>query len=89
MSIFEQFSSTEIIIHYEQLTKLLMIQKSSSADENNPSVNDKIHRLMLPYQGDKKSNILKSMKRYVRKLLLVHKKLEITFTVSNLVHVLQ
>ena len=35
---------------------------------------------MLPYQGDKGSNLLKSMKRYVSKLVPEHTKLEITFT---------
>ena len=35
---------------------------------------------MLPYQGDKGSNLLKSMKRYVSKLLPEHTKLKITFT---------
>ena len=35
---------------------------------------------MLPYQRDKGSNLLKSMKRYVSILLPDHTKLEITFT---------
>ena len=35
---------------------------------------------MLPYQEDKESNILRSVKRYVCKLLLVLEKLEVTFT---------
>ena len=39
---------------------------------------------MLPYQGDKDSNLLKSMKRYVSKLLQEHTKLEITFTGKKL-----
>ena len=39
---------------------------------------------MLPYQGDKGSNLLKSMKRYVSKLLPEHTKLEITFTGKKL-----
>ena len=42
---------------------------------------------MLPYQGDKGSNLLKSMKRYVSKLLPEHTKLEITFIGKNLIHV--
>ena len=36
---------------------------------NSPISNDKIDCLMLPYQGDKSSNLLKSMKQYVGKLL--------------------
>ena len=39
---------------------------------------------MLPYQRDKGSNLLKSMKRYVSKLLPEHTKLEITFTGKKL-----
>ena len=40
---------------------------------------------MLPYQGDKGSNLLKSMNRYVSKLLPEHIKLEITFTGKKLI----
>ena len=39
---------------------------------------------MLPGQGDKGSNLLKSMKRHVSKLVPEHAKLEITFTVKKL-----
>ena len=56
------------------------IKKIPSANENDSSSNDKIHRLLLPYQGDKGSNLLKSMKRHVSKLVPEHAKLEITFT---------
>ena len=55
-----------------------------SANENDLSRNDKIHRLMSPYQEDRGSNLLKSMKRYVSKLLSEHTKLEITFTGKKL-----
>ena len=51
-------------------------KKLPSTNENDSSSNNKIHRLMLPYQG---SNLLKPMKRYVSKLLPEHTKLEITF----------
>ena len=60
------------------------IKKIPSANENDSSSNDKIHRLLLPYQGDKGSNLLKSMKRHVSKLVPEHAKLEITFTVKKL-----
>ena len=43
-------------------------EKNLSANENDSSSNNKIHRLMLPYQGDKGPNLLKWMKRYVSKL---------------------
>ena len=59
-------------------------EKIPSANENDSSNNEKIHGLMLPYQGDKGSNLLKSMKRYVSKLLPEHTKLEITFTGKKL-----
>ena len=62
-------------------------KKVVSADENDSSGNDKIHRLILLYQGDKGSNLsnlLKSMKRYASKLLPEHTKLEITFTGKKL-----
>ena len=39
---------------------------------------------MLPYQGDKGSNLLKSLKRYVSKLLPENTKLEITFISKKL-----
>ena len=40
---------------------------------------------MLPYQRNKGSNLLKSMKRHVSKLLPEHTKLEITFTGKKLI----
>ena len=43
-----------------------------------------IHGLVLPYQGDKGSNLLKSIIRYVCKLLPEHTKLDITFTGNKL-----
>ena len=59
-------------------------EKFPSANENDSSNNEKIHRLMLPYQGDKGSNLLKSMKRYASKLLPEHTKLGITLTGKKL-----
>ena len=59
-------------------------EKIPSANENDSSNNEKIHCLMLPYQGNKGSNLIKSMKRYVSKLLPEHTKLEITFTGTKL-----
>ena len=63
---------------------LIDAEKIPSTNENNSSNNDKIHRLILPYQGDQGSNLLKLMKRYVCKLLIEHAKLEITFTAKKL-----
>ena len=45
-------------------------KKVLSVGQNDLSRNDKTHHLMLPYQEDKGFNLLKSMKRYVSKLLL-------------------
>ena len=59
-------------------------EKIPSANENDSSSNNKFHRLMLPYQGDKGSNLLKLMKRYVSKLLPEDTKLEITFRGNKL-----
>ena len=50
-------------------------KKIPSANENDSSSTDKIHRLTLPYQGDKGSNLLKLIERYVSKLLSEHTKL--------------
>ena len=65
-------------------------EKIPSASENVSNSNDKIHRLMLVDKGDKGSNLLRSMKRYISKLLPEHLMLEITFTgKENLIHVFQ
>ena len=64
-------------------------EKNVSANENDSSNNEKNHRLMLPYEGDKGSSLLKSMKRYVDKLLPEYMKLEITLQVKKLIHILQ
>ena len=65
-------------------------EKITSANENVSNSNDKIHRLMLEDKGDKGSNLLRSMKRYISKLLPEHLMLEITFTgKENLIHVFQ
>ena len=62
------------------------VEKVPSANENDSSSNDKIHRLVLPYQEDKCSNLLKSMKRYASRLPPKHTKIEITFTGKNLIY---
>ena len=53
-------------------------KKVPLTDENDSSSNDKFDHLMLLYQEDKGSNLVKSMKRYVSKLLSEYTKLEIT-----------
>ena len=64
-------------------------KKISSTNKNYSSSNDRIHRLLLSYQRDRGSNLLKSTKRYVSKLLPEHTKLETTFMVKDLIHVFQ
>ena len=82
----EELEHIRKVFHYRNNYPLWVInkviddaEKFPSANENDSSNNEKIHRLMLPYQGDKGSNLLKSMKRYVSQLLPEHTKLEITF----------
>ena len=79
------------VFHHRNICLLWVInkvidnaEKIPSVNENDSSKNETIHRLMLPYQGDKGSNLLKLMKRYVNKLLPEHTKLEITFTGKKL-----
>ena len=59
-------------------------KKVLSANQNDLTSNDKIYRLMLPYQGDRGFNLLKSTERYVTKLLPEHTKLEINLTGKKL-----
>ena len=87
----EELEHIRTVFHHRNNCPLWVInkviadaKKVPSASENDSSSNDKIHRLMLPYQGDKGSNLLKSMKRYVSKLVPEHTKLEITFTGKKL-----
>ena len=82
----EELEHIRTVFHHRNNCPLWVInkviadaKKVPSASENDSSSNDKIHRLMLPYQGDKGFNLLKSMKRDVSKLLPEHTKLEITF----------
>ena len=82
----EELEHIRTVFHHRNNCPLWVInkviadaKKIPSASENDSGSNDKIHRLMLPYQGDKGSNLLKSMKRDVSKLLPEHTKLEITF----------
>ena len=81
----EELEHMRTVFHHRNNYPLWVINKViedaknvPSTDQNDLSSNDKIYRLMLPYQGDKGSNFLKSMSRYVNKLLPEHTKLEIT-----------
>ena len=83
----EELEHIQTVFHYRKNYPLWVINKGiddakkvPSANENNSSSNDRIHHLMLPYQGDKGSQLSKSMKRYASKLLPAQTKLEITFT---------
>ena len=78
----EELEHVRTVFHYRNNYLLWVISKVIDdakkfplAGENDSSSNDKIHLLMLPYQTDKGSNLLKSMKRYVSILLPDHTKL--------------
>ena len=51
---------------------------------DNDESGDEKHRLVLPYKGDKRTHILRSMERYVRKLLSKKSTLQITYTGKKL-----
>ena len=87
----EELSHIRTVFHHRNNCPLCVVnkviddaKKVPSGDENDSSSNDKIYRPMLPYQGGKGSNLLKSVKTYVSKLLPEHTKLEITFTGKKL-----
>ena len=88
----EELEHIQTVFHHRNNYPLWVInkvindaKKVPSTNESDSSSNDKIHRLMLPYQEDKGSNLIKSMKRYVSKLLPEHTKLEIISKVKNLI----
>ena len=56
---------------------------SNTANEKE-SDNKTIHRLLLPYQGDKFCNIIKSMNKCVNKLLPNNTKNEVAFKSTKL-----
>ena len=92
----EELKHIRIVFHHRNNYPLCVInkviddaKKISSANENYSSSSDKIHGLLLPYQRDRGSNLLKSTKIYVSKLLPEHTKLETTFMVKDLIHVFQ
>ena len=64
-------------------------KKIPSANENDASNNEKIHRLMLPYQGDKGFNLLKPMKRYSKNFCQSILSWKLLSQVKNLIHVSQ
>ena len=77
----EELEHIQTVFHHRNNYPLWVInkviddaKKVVSTDENDSTSDDKIHCLILPYQGDKGSNLLKSMKRYVSKLLPEHTK---------------
>ena len=51
--------------------------QTNTANENEND-NKKIHRLLLPYQGDESCNIIKSMNKRINKLLPNNTKIEVT-----------
>ena len=86
----EELAHERTVFHHRNNYPLLVINKVNDAlnvpstDENDSCSNYKTHRLMLPYQGDNGSNLVKSMKGYVSKLLPELTKLEFTFAGKKL-----
>ena len=88
----EELEHIQTVFHHDNNYPLWVINKVIDDAKKVPLTNEnnssssyyKIYRLMLLYQGDKGSNLLKSMKRYVSKLLPKHTKLEIPFTGKKL-----
>ena len=84
---FKRRSGTYTVFHPRNNYPLWVInkviydaKKVPLADQDFSSNNDKSFHLMLPYEGDKSFNLLRSMKKFVSNLLPEHTKLEITFT---------
>ena len=87
----EELAHERTVFHHRNNYPLLVINKViddalnvPSTDENDSCSNYKTHRLMLHYQGDNGSNLVKSMKGYVSKLLPELTKLEFTFAGKKL-----
>ena len=59
-------------------------QVPSNTTNKKESDNKNIHRLLLPYQGDKGCNIIKSMNKCVNKLLPNNTKIEVAFKSTKL-----
>ena len=84
----KQSSNTKIITLHGLLMKFAkqvqQAQQIPSKTANEKESNNKnIHRLLLPYQGDKDCNIIKSMNKCVNKLLPNNTKIEVAFKALN------
>ena len=53
-------------------------------ENNEPSVENKKHLLLLPYHGEKDNYVIKSLKKQVRKLLLENVKAQVTYMGTKL-----
>ena len=54
------------------------------AENNEPSVENKKHLLLLPYHGEKGNYVIKSLKKQIRKLLPENVKAQVTYTGTKL-----
>ena len=61
-----------------------MKEKQKFTKVDNDESGDKKHRLVLPYKGDKETRLLRSVEKYVRKLLPKKSTLQITYTGKKL-----
>ena len=54
------------------------------AENNEPSVENKNHLLLLPYHGEKGNYVIKSLKKQIRKLLSENVKAQVTYIGTRL-----
>ena len=80
----KQFLNTKIVID-KVIKQVQQAQKvpTNTANENEND-NKKIHRLLLPYQGDESCNIIKSMNKCDNKLLPNNTEIEVTLKSTKL-----
>ena len=84
----EEIEYIRAVFYHQNNYPLWLIDKIINEVKEKPKVTkvdnvescDKKHRLVLPYKGDRGNHILRSMKKYVRKLLPKKSTLRITYT---------
>ena len=67
---------------FKQVQQAQQVPSNTVNEKEND--NQKIHRLLLPYRGDKGCNIKKSMNKCVNRLLPNNTKIEVAFKSANL-----
>ena len=82
----KQSLNTKIITFHGLLIKLFKhVQQAQEVPSNEKeSNNENKHRLLLPFQGDKGCNIIKSINKRVNKLLPNNTMIEVAFKSTKL-----